>query len=37
MSFFEMMKGEPDAIITDEQPSIEGAIKDLKSNGDYQG
>lgn len=36
-SFFEMMNGEPQAIITDEQTSIESAIKDLKENGDFLG
>ena len=31
------MGGEPSAIISDEQATIESAIKDLKDNGDYQG
>lgn len=36
-SFFEMMKGEPSAFISDEQPAIEGAIKELKEEGSFQG
>jgi len=36
-SFFEMMKGEPATIITDEQASIASAIKKLKADNDYQG
>ena len=29
-SFFEMMRGESSVIISDEQPAIEGALKELK-------
>jgi transposase-like protein len=36
-SFFEMMGGEPATIITDEQASMDSAIKQLKEDGDYQG
>ena len=36
-SFFQMMSGEPSAIITDEQPAIESALKQMKEDGDYQG
>jgi hypothetical protein len=36
-SFFEMMKGEPATIITDEQASIISAIEQLKQDGDFQG
>jgi hypothetical protein len=32
-----MMGGEPKCIITDEQASIESAIKILKADGDYRG
>jgi mevalonate pyrophosphate decarboxylase len=34
-SFFEMMKGEPATIITDEQASIISAIEQLKQDGDF--
>jgi deoxyhypusine synthase len=36
-SFFDMMKGEPATIITDEQASIISAIEQLKQDGDFQG
>ena len=32
-----MMKGEPSSIISDEQPAIEGALKELKEEGSFQG
>jgi len=36
-SFFGMMGGQPSTIITDEQASIEAALRRLKDNGDYSG
>ena len=36
-SFFEMMNGEPSAIITDEQAAIESALRQLKEDGVYNG
>ena len=36
-SFFEIMKGEPSVIITDEQAAIQSAIESLKQDGEYQG